>query len=1064
MAPNTLLTNWAKEFDKWYQGIDVYKYHEGSIEKRLMSLRAVQRRGGVILSTYGLMQNHGPKMSTNSDDSEFVWDYVILDEAHKIKNPTKTTKAVHAIPAKFRLAVSGTPVQNNLKELFHILEWIMNNDKLFPSYADFKRNFETPIERSREKSASEREKFKGTLMAQNLREIYRPYFLRRTKDDVFSKRGSLGGEVGKTLPIKYDWVVWIKLTPEQIQIYEDILKSPAVKQALMGSTKSPLVQLTVLKKLCDHPYQLPRSTVERLLRKSRKTNNSDNIMNELIDEEDDDLVKIDGVEDSELIRTSGKLAFLVHLVEDLRQNGHRTLIFSQSTRMLDIIQNVLKVRRFKMARLDGRVKTKDREEIVTRFQASDEYEVMLLTTGVGGVGLTLTNADRVIIYDPCWNPATDSQAIDRAYRIGQDKPVMVYRLITCSTVEERIFRRQVFKSSIINQTVESQDNPTRYFTNTDIRELFKFTDPEVSETWASFERKHGEQRIPDRKTDSHRQFVISSNTVFNVSDHTFLFSLKDERDLPTEEEKEYIEKAVGREMVSMRSLTNNRASGDEYKSRMEQPVPVRNQIKKTPPPYVPLENPSGINGNFKREDSVIFAEPEPEILHDSDIQLIKNERSAKRDSDVYHSIDYTVISNGNMSLNRRSSSHQQSQEDASIEHIDLNSSNSSAGSNDSDIIIIKKTKNRNLIISSPEDSPAFRSKSSVNSSGRTSSRLTKSVIRDESCLEVSENDSPASSTRGSKTRDIYSDLSPSPIRLPKTYAKRSVNSSVHSTRSQRDSEGEASSALVNNRTNFADTRFENDSQLYGSHSRLNNTLNVEEEPNDTFGSLVADQISLSSTGLKETECTPEEVVPEEDTGSNRYSSVFSLRQSFFKTPEVSMTSPNTSNFFSTNATPSMSKGNSASPGGDVSMFTPGSRFNESAMSIGSPAAMARSPAGQSVIIDTTQDMEPEIFHTPSSVSVRRGRHYPRLSVVPEPLLLEEDETQVLDNTDEEHDDLDFIQSQLSQQMEESQNEQQSSLMTSMEKADNFLSEESFTGSDFSLDATSGPARTVSPEY
>lgn len=170
---------------------------------------------------------------------------------------------------------------------------------------------------------------------------------------------------------------------------------------------------------------------------------------------------IDDVSDEDLLQESGKMKLTLELVQNLRSTGHRTLIFSTSKRILDMIQRILRMRKFSIARLDGSVtKPSERNLIVQDFQRSGK-DVFLLTTQVGGVGLTLTNADRVIIYDPNWNPATDAQAVDRAFRIGQTRDVYVYRLITCGTIEEKIYSRQVFKDSIIKQTTGKLSDPTR---------------------------------------------------------------------------------------------------------------------------------------------------------------------------------------------------------------------------------------------------------------------------------------------------------------------------------------------------------------------------------------------------------------------------------------------------------------------------------------------------------------------------------------------------------------------------------------------------------------------------
>lgn len=372
----------------------MYEFY-GYRKERVASLRYVQRNGGVLLTTYGLARTNADEFS-NYQGREFVWDYVTLDEGHKIKNPTKTAKALFGIPARARMAITGTPVQNNLKELWSLFDFVAKGTLLGPYHA-FKRNFQNPITRAREKDARAWEKSLGTKAAEELRQLYAPYFLRRTKYEVFPKRNSDVAPNNFSLPSKIDWVTWIQLSEWQIKIYNDFLNLPAIKRLLLRTANSCLVQLIVLKKICDHPRLLSHNVCESLL--DHNNTLSETEINEIL--EKDEMIRITNVEDDILIKESGKLSFLLDLMEDLRENGHRILVFSLSTKMLDIIQKILENRSWNLARLDGRVKDMHkRDGIVRRFQKDETINACLLTSQVGGVGLTLTAADRVIIYDP----------------------------------------------------------------------------------------------------------------------------------------------------------------------------------------------------------------------------------------------------------------------------------------------------------------------------------------------------------------------------------------------------------------------------------------------------------------------------------------------------------------------------------------------------------------------------------------------------------------------------------------------------------------------------------------
>ncbi|VUZ56500.1 unnamed protein product [Hymenolepis diminuta] len=344
------------------------------------------------------------------------------------------------------------------------------------------------------------------------------------------------------MPQKNEFVVWLYLSNLQETIYRNFLKLEHVKGLLFGNTtRSPLVELTILKKLCDHPRLLSTEQCANLgLDVSKTLPGSD--------------IQVPSY--TTLLEESGKIDFTVRLLEQFQveslgtgKSAHRTLIFSQSLRLLDMTEAAIlginkepsrprELPKHKILRLDGRLKKlEERNEVLNRFAEDLSYNVMLLTTQVGGVGLTITAADRVIILDPSWNPSIDAQAVDRVYRIGQRSNVVVYRLITCATVEEKIYRRQVFKSSIIRQTIDraaadrktdiDHSDPYRYFTRQELVELFTLDEnPRFSKTQHQLAKIHGSAK---RKTypelESHLQFILSmKELVFDISDHDLLFT------------------------------------------------------------------------------------------------------------------------------------------------------------------------------------------------------------------------------------------------------------------------------------------------------------------------------------------------------------------------------------------------------------------------------------------------------------------------------------------------------------------------------------------------------------
>jgi superfamily II DNA or RNA helicase len=478
---------------------------------------------------------------------KFVWDYVILDEAHKIKSSsTKSAICARAVPARHRLLLTGTPIQNNLQELWSLFDFACQGS-LLGTLRTFKIEYENPIIRAREKDATPGEKALGFKISENLMAIIKPYFLRRTKEEVQKKKSSspevraseknAGVDATCEMPAlsrKNDLIIWIRLVPLQEEIYRKFTSLDHIKELLM-ETRSPLAELGILKKLCDHPRLLSARVCHLLNLGTASFSDQDG--NE--QEDSPELDNIDHITDDALMKESGKMIFLMDLLKRLREEGHQTLVFSQSRQILNIIERLLKNRYFKTLRIDGTVTHLwEREKRIQLFQQNKDYSVFLLTTLVGGVGLTLTAATRVVIFDPSWNPTTDAQAVDRVYRIGQKENVVVYRLITCGTVEEKIYRRQVFKDSLIRQTTGDKKNPFRYFSKQELRELFTIEDLQQSATQLQLESLHAAQRQYDEKLDEHVAYLHSLG-IAGISDHDLMYT----RDLSVKEELDVLDES-----------------------------------------------------------------------------------------------------------------------------------------------------------------------------------------------------------------------------------------------------------------------------------------------------------------------------------------------------------------------------------------------------------------------------------------------------------------------------------------------------------------------------------------
>jgi superfamily II DNA or RNA helicase len=370
VCPTSLLGNWERELARFAPAVPVRRYHGGG--RHLQRVAADE----VVLVTYGVVRRDRAMLA------EVAWGLVVADEAQHAKNPlSRTARELRAIPAPARVALTGTPVENRLTELWSILDW--TTPGLLGPLERFHRSVAVPIERYRDPGATRR-----------LARLVRPFLLRRRKSDP---------QVAPELPAKTETDRVVPLTAEQATLYEAVVRETLAKiAAAEGVERRGLVLalLTALKQICNHPAQYLH-------------------------------------ERGPLPGRSGKLAALDELLGVIVDEGEQTLVFSQYVEMCRLIESHLADRGVPTLFLHGQVPARRREEMVARFQAG-AAPVFLLSLRAGGVGLNLTRATHVVHYDRWWNPAVEDQATDRAYRIGQDRPVQVHRLVTEGTLEDRI--------------------------------------------------------------------------------------------------------------------------------------------------------------------------------------------------------------------------------------------------------------------------------------------------------------------------------------------------------------------------------------------------------------------------------------------------------------------------------------------------------------------------------------------------------------------------------------------------------------------------------------------------
>ncbi|WP_246234636.1 DEAD/DEAH box helicase [Streptomyces boluensis] len=417
VCPASLLGNWQREIARFAPGVPVRRYHGAS--RSLADLD-----GGFVLTTYATMRAAAPRLAKEP------WSMVVADEAQHVKNPNSATaKALRTIPAPARIALTGTPVENNLSELWALLDWTT------PGLLGPLKSF-----RSRHARAVEGAEAAGqdTEAVERLARLVRPFLLRRKKSDP---------GIVPELPPKTETDHPVPLTREQASLYEAVVReSMAAIEAADGIARRGLVLklLGALKQICNHPAQYLKEAGPG------KT------------------VRLDG--------RSGKLDLLDELLDTILAEDGSTLIFTQYVGMAKLIAEHLAARAVPVELLHGSTPVLERERMVDRFQAG-ATPVLVLSLKAAGTGLNLTRAGHVVHFDRWWNPAVEEQATDRAYRIGQTQPVQVHRLITEGTVEDRIAEMLVAKRALADAVLGSGESALTELTDRELGDLISLRRP-----------------------------------------------------------------------------------------------------------------------------------------------------------------------------------------------------------------------------------------------------------------------------------------------------------------------------------------------------------------------------------------------------------------------------------------------------------------------------------------------------------------------------------------------------------------------------------------------------------
>ncbi|KAJ2913432.1 hypothetical protein MD484_g6970, partial [Candolleomyces efflorescens] len=443
-CPSSLVKNWANELTKW-------------LGKDAINPLAVDGKGGkaeLIPKVNRWVAARGrnvtqPVMIVSYETLRTLTVYLsqckigllLCDEGHRLKN-----SAINSLDVSRRVILTGTPIQNDLSEYFSLLNFA--NPNFLGSKNDFRKNFENAIIRGRDSMASDAVKEASEKKLKELGGLVMKFIIRRTNDLL-----------SKYLPVKYEHVVFCNLSEFQLKLYRLFIVAPEIKALLRGTESQPLKAINILKKLCNHPELL--NLPEDLKGRSRDRSSA-----------------------PVHCEWSGKFVVLERFLHQIKtQTTDKIVLISNYTQTLDLFEKMLRHKKYGYFRLDGTMSIPKRQKLVDQFNDPEGKEfIFLLSSKAGGCGINLVGANRLILFDPDWNPAADQQALARVWRDGQKKECFVYRFISTGTIEEKIFQRQANKQALSSAVVDEKEDTERHFSLDSLRQLFTFNEHTLCDT------------------------------------------------------------------------------------------------------------------------------------------------------------------------------------------------------------------------------------------------------------------------------------------------------------------------------------------------------------------------------------------------------------------------------------------------------------------------------------------------------------------------------------------------------------------------------------------------------
>ncbi|MBW0478472.1 hypothetical protein O181_018187 [Austropuccinia psidii MF-1] len=458
-CPSSLVKNWANEFDKWLGPGAVHPLAVDGKQSKADLLTNVRKwvsaAGRRVPQPVMIVSYETLRGTLVEELGNTPIGLILCDEGHRLKNAdNQTYSALNGIKCQRRVILTGTPIQNDLSEYFALLNFA--NPNYLGDRAQFRKTYELPILRGRDSDSSPAEVSLAESKLKELTTRVQKFIIRRTNDLL-----------SKYLPVKYEHVVFCAPSSFQLDLYRHFINSPDLQKLLRGVGCQPLKMLGILRKLCNHPD---------LLDLGQDIPGSEKYFPEGYRSKDPRAQSRPDL--------SGKMIVLERFLHKIRtETTDKIVLISNFTQTLDVIEKMCRERRWGSLRLDGTMQITKRQKLVDRFNDSESKEfIFLLSSKAGGCGINLIGANRLVLFDPDWNPASDQQALARVWRDGQKKECFIYRFILTGSVEEKVFQRQSQKMKLSASVVDEQEDDERMFSKDSLRELFKLNENTLSDT------------------------------------------------------------------------------------------------------------------------------------------------------------------------------------------------------------------------------------------------------------------------------------------------------------------------------------------------------------------------------------------------------------------------------------------------------------------------------------------------------------------------------------------------------------------------------------------------------